>query len=111
MTWLRSALKLILFAPIAAIVILFAIANRTAVTVSFDPVSRDAPALAYTLPLYLIVLIAIAIGVIAGGVGAWFAQGRHRKAARMLKREAHGLRADAERLKASLAARPSLPSS
>ncbi|MBN9063975.1 MAG: DUF1049 domain-containing protein [Rhizobiales bacterium 65-9] len=110
MAKIRLILKWILIAPLAAIVILFSIANRAPVAVSFDPVSRDAPAYVATLPLYLVVLAAIGLGVIVGGLGAWFAQGRHRKAERRLRREAQTLRADVERYKNSLAARPPLPS-
>lgn len=109
MAQFRFILKWILIAPVAIVIVLFSIANRAPVTVSFDPIMREAPALSATIPLYLVVLAAIALGVIAGGLGAWFAQGRHRKAERTLRRETQILRADAERFKASLAARPPLP--
>lgn len=109
MARLRLILKWLLIAPVAVIVVLFSIANRAPVTVSFDPIVREAPAVSATLPLYLVVLAAIALGLIAGGVGAWLAQGRHRKAERRLRRETQVLRADAERFRTSLASRPPLP--
>lgn len=109
MTGLRTFLKLIVLAPVAAIIILFAVANRAPVTISFDPLGRDAPAFTATLPIYLVVLAAIALGVVAGGAGAWLGQRRHRKAARLFRREAQVLRADVEQMKASVAARLPLP--
>jgi uncharacterized membrane protein YidH (DUF202 family) len=107
----RAFLRLAVLAPIALLVILFSIANRAPTTVSLDPFSREAPALAYTLPLYLIVLAAIGVGLIAGGIGAWLAQGRHRKAERSWRREAQTARADADRLRTSLASQASPPRS
>ena len=109
MAGLRAFIRLAILAPIAAAVIIFAIANRAPVTVSFDPVSREAPIFALAMPLYLLVLIAIGLGVVAGGLGAWLAQGRHRKAERAHRREAQALRGEAERLRAALAERPALP--
>lgn len=109
MRWLRSILKLLILAPIAAAIVLFAIGNRAPTKLSFDPLAREAPAFVATLPLYVVVLIAIGLGVIAGGLGAWFGQSRHRKAERALRRETQALRAEVESMKAAVAARPSLP--
>jgi hypothetical protein len=106
---LRAFAKILLIAPIAAAIIVFSVANRASVTVSFDPLARDGSGLSYAVPLYLLVLAAIGLGVLAGGLAAWLGQGRHRKAERSWRREAQGLRVEADRLKASLSARGSLP--
>ncbi|MET0606824.1 MAG: lipopolysaccharide assembly protein LapA domain-containing protein [Beijerinckiaceae bacterium] len=107
----RKLLKFAVLLPAAAAMILFSIANRAPVTLSLDPFNRETPAISFTLPLYLIVLAAIGVGVLAGGVGAWFAQGRHRKGERTWRREAQTARADAERLRVSLSSQASLPRS
>ena len=42
---------------------------------------------------------AAAVGVVAGGVGAWFAQGKHRRQERTYKQEAQKLRYEVEETK------------
>ncbi|MGL5736150.1 MAG: lipopolysaccharide assembly protein LapA domain-containing protein, partial [Beijerinckiaceae bacterium] len=85
-------------------IILFAVANRSAVTVSLDPFSSGAPQIAYQVPLYAVVLLAMALGILAGGAATWLGQRPHRKAERTYRRESETLRAETERLKAVAAA-------
>lgn len=59
---------------IAVIVIWFAIANRHVVDLTFDPLP-----LSLSLPFYLPVLVAMLLGLVAGGVISWRA-GRTRRA-------------------------------
>jgi uncharacterized integral membrane protein len=49
------------------VLVLFAVANRGLVAVSFDPFADDA-ALRVRLPLFLVVFIAVVVGVILGAV-------------------------------------------
>ncbi len=93
-------IKLLIAVPAALIIIGFALANRQMVRVSFDPLSREAPLYALDLPLFAVALGALALGVIAGGVGAWLAQGKHRRAERSLKREVTRLTGETEALRA-----------
>jgi uncharacterized integral membrane protein len=72
------------------------------VRVSLDPISRDAPALALDLPLFAVILAAIAVGILIGGFASWLAQGKHRKAARVNRREADKLRNEAQSLRAAV---------
>ena len=75
--------KLVVIVPIAIALLAFAFANRQIVTVSFDPLpSGDVPAFAVSLPLFVVLILTAMLGVVAGGVAVWFAQGRHRRAAR-----------------------------
>lgn len=101
---LLGYLKLLLIVPVAAAIILFAIANRGPVTVSLDPFTRGAPAIAYSVPLYAVALGGIALGILAGGIATWFGQRGHRRAEREYRRESQTLRAETERLKAVAAA-------
>ncbi|MGL4437977.1 MAG: LapA family protein [Bosea sp. (in: a-proteobacteria)] len=106
-------LKMLLAIPAALAIVLFAVANRQTIRVSFDPFSREAPALFVDVPLFTVALAALAIGIVLGGVAAWLAQGHHRKAERQLKREVNRLSNETANLKAatpesSLASLPSV---
>ena len=81
-------LKSLLLLPVAAVVILLAVANRAPVQLSFDPVNVDAPAFSVSLPLYAILFGAVALGIVVGGVFTWLGQGRARASARHHRREA-----------------------
>lgn len=102
---IRRLVSALVVLPLGLVLVIFAVANRHAVTVSLDPFGADAPALTATLPLFLLILLMLAIGVVAGGIAAWLNQGRWRRAARRLGAEARALRSEREGLKAELAAR------
>jgi uncharacterized integral membrane protein len=90
-------LKALILFPVAILVVLLAVANRGPVTVSLDPFSREAPEIAFTLPLFALIFLAVMLGVVIGGMAAWLTQGKHRRAERLYKREARRLRADTVR--------------
>jgi len=97
-------LKFVIIAPIAIALLAFAFANRHFVTVSLDPFpSGDVAAFAISAPLFVVLILTAMIGVVAGGVAVWFAQGRHRRAARRNRVEADRWRAEAEADRAKLA--------
>lgn len=108
---MKAFLKAIVLLPVCVVAILFAIANRGPVLVSLDPFTKGAPEIAITVPLYAIVLAAVALGVVVGGVGAWLSAGGVRRANRLSRREAHRLRGEADKLRRNLAATrsPALP--
>jgi uncharacterized integral membrane protein len=81
---LRKILTAIVVLPLAAVLIAFAVANRQTVTVSFDPFSAVSPAYATTLPLFAMLFAVLILGVLIGGIAAWFGQGRWRRIARKL---------------------------
>ena len=90
-------LKALILFPIAILVVLLAVANRGPVTLSLDPFSREVPEIAFTVPLFALIFAAVMLGVIIGGVAAWLAQSKHRRAERHYKREARRLRTDTAR--------------
>lgn len=89
---LRKIVAAIVLVPLAIIIIAFAVANRAAVTVSFDPFSGNDPAATVSLPLFALIIFLLIVGVLIGGVAAWLRQGKWRGAARRLEREAQALR-------------------
>ena len=97
-------LKLLLIAPFAILFLAFAFANRHEVTVSFDPLaSGETPAYSIEARMFVVLTVAVMIGVVAGGVATWIGQGKHRRAARMSRAEADNLRAELQAAKAALA--------
>ena len=95
---MRTFLKVLILLPLGILLVLLAVANRAPVSLSLDPVARS-PDLAVTLPLCVVIFAALTLGILIGGIAAWQAQAKHRKAARRYRREASHLRSDAERLR------------
>ncbi|MFE1601032.1 LapA family protein [Methylobacterium sp. ID0610] len=92
-------LKGLILLPIAVLVVLLAVANRQAVTVSFDPFSQGVPAFSLTVPLYALIFAAVALGIVVGGCGTWLGEGRVRRDRRAKSRELDRLRTETERLR------------
>lgn len=63
--------------PIALVAISFAVSNREAVTIALWPLPGVINA-----PLYLVVLLPLVAGFLAGGLIAWVASARTRRALR-----------------------------
>lgn len=97
---LAALMKYLVLAPLIVILALIAVANRTPVTFSLDPFASGAPSVGFSAPLYVIVLGAAAFGVALGGLASWLAQGRHRRAARVNRKQAERLQAELTRLRA-----------
>lgn len=91
--------------PIAAAVVVFAVANRPWITVSFDPFNRDQPHAFVNMPLWVLFFCGIFVGLFAGWIAAWFAQGKWRKAAKEARIELVRAHNEHERLKREHATR------
>jgi uncharacterized integral membrane protein len=103
----RKIVTVLVLVPLGLVIILFAVANRHDVTLSFDPFGSD-PGLARTLPLFAVMLAALIVGVIIGGIAVWLRHYKWRRAARRLESEARALRTENEALKRR-AGEPALP--
>lgn len=95
---------------LGVILLVFAVANRHLVTVSFDPFNSADPALKLSEPLFLVIIATAAVGVVAGGSATWFGQRRWRRAARRHEADARQARAQLADLRASAIQRNSYPS-
>jgi uncharacterized integral membrane protein len=104
---LNRILLVAVVVPIAIILIALAVANRAPAAFTLDPFNPGNPALTVQLPLFFLLIAALALGMIIGSVATWFRQGRYRKLARQRAREAELLREAAPRPAGSNA--PSLP--
>lgn len=83
--------------PALGVALVIAIANRTSVTLSIDPFSAQNPVIAFDVPLYILLFIALLIGVLIGGTSAWAGGADRRKKARRSAREVKHLAKDLER--------------
>lgn len=101
---LRKIVWIFLVIPVALVLIAFALANRHDVPLILDPFAPGNPALAYDVPLFVLLLGCIILGLIMGGIATWFGQGQWRKTARLRSAEASELRRETERLNQKLEA-------
>lgn len=101
---LRRLTSAVILIPLMVILVGFAVANRQAVTLSFDPFSSTAPAYTVTLPLFVIVFVLLIAGVIVGGTAVWLGQRRIRRARRQLDAEVAALHREIEGLRRDVAA-------
>lgn len=110
---IKKIVYIVVFVPIALIVIAFCVANRQIVDFSYDPLGGADPTMSLRLPLFLLILVSILIGILAGGFAAWLRQGKWRRAARVNAQEAARWQREAQELRQRLeeSARRALPGS
>jgi uncharacterized integral membrane protein len=106
---LRKLAFWLILVPIAIIILMFAIANREIVTVSFDPFSETAPAASVSVPLFVLIFVFVISGVILGGLAAWLRQSGYRRVARNRDADVTALRREIEMLNAKLDERLDAP--
>jgi hypothetical protein len=69
---------IVVFVPLAVILIALAVANREMVAFTVDPFNPGNPALTVTLPFFIFLFLALGLGMIVGGIVTWIRQGRYR---------------------------------
>src|SRR5215831_15332199 len=109
---MRKFLTGLIVIPLGLIFVVFAVANRHFVTVSFDPFNSATPSVSFSLPLFVLIIVVAILGVIAGGCATWFSQRRWRRAARQHEADARYARAQLAELRTAPrgeVARPALP--
>src|ERR1700730_17874817 len=90
---MRKFLTAVVLISLGLIFIVFAVANRHPVTVSFDPFNSTDPSASVSLPLFVLIIAVAILGVAAGGSATWFRQRHWRRAARQHEAEARAARA------------------
>ncbi|MET4802023.1 lipopolysaccharide assembly protein LapA domain-containing protein [Bradyrhizobium sp. LB11.1] len=106
---MRKFLTALIVIPLGLVLVDFTVANHHSITVSFDPFMSNDPSLSVTLPLFLLLILVAALGVIAGGCAVWFGQRHWRRAARRNEADARAARAELADLRAQTA--PAKPES
>ena len=91
---MKRFLEVLILLPLAIIGLALAVANRHAVTVSFDPFTSTTAG-AVEAPLFVVLIAALVVGVLIGGFFTWLSQGKHRRALREVRAEAARLRSQA----------------
>ena len=86
---LAKLVSWLLLAPLALLMIAFAVANRAAVEVRLDPLPITLEA-----PLFALAFVCVFLGLLCGGVAAWLAGARWRRLARLRGRELARLAAE-----------------
>ena len=98
---MRKFFTVVIVLPLLLLLVVFAVANRHFVTVSFDPFNTVDPALAVSMPLFALIIAVAILGVFAGGFATWIGQHRWRRAARQYRADAEAARAQVAQLVAA----------
>lgn len=89
---LNRLVLLLVFVPLAVVLVALAVANRGGVAFTLDPFNPGNPGLTLQLPLFVLLFGALAVGLVVGSLATWFRQGRYRRLARERGAEAERLR-------------------
>ena len=100
---MRKFFTALVVIPLGVIFVVFAVANRHFVTVSFDPFNSANPSVAVTMPLFVLIIVVAILGVAAGGMATWFRQRHWRRASRQHEADARRARAEIADLRAAAA--------
>jgi uncharacterized integral membrane protein len=98
---MRKFLTALIVIPLGLLLVVFAVANRHFVTVSFDPFNSTDASLSRSVPLFLLLILVAGLGVLVGGAAVWFGQRHWRRAARRHEADARTARAELADLRAS----------
>ena len=88
-------LSLVILVPLAILLVVFCVSNRGPVPVSLDPLGTM-PQFTFAPPLFLLLMGAVILGVILGGIGTWLTQSHYRRKAARRKAELARLRREAD---------------
>lgn len=73
--------------PVGLLAILLSVANRNPVVFSLDPLSPDDPAVAFEVPLYVLLFAAGFVGLVIGWLVGWGGQAELRRELKARRRE------------------------
>ena len=94
---LNRLLLIVIVVPLAIALVALSVANRDPVSFTMDPFNPGNPALTIQVPLFVLLLLALVLGIVVGSIATWLRQGHYRKLARQRSQEAERLRRQAVR--------------
>ena len=94
----------LLVIPLGVLLTALAVVNRIPATLVLDPLGGADPHLAVDVPLFLLMLGALAFGLLIGGLATWLGQSKWRRMARQRGQESTHWRRQADRLEKELEA-------
>jgi uncharacterized integral membrane protein len=97
---MRKFFTALIVIPLGLLFVVFAVANRHFVTLSFDPFNSRDPSISVTMPLFAVIIVVAILGVVAGGTATWFRQRHWRRAARQHEADARQAQAQLAELRA-----------
>jgi uncharacterized membrane protein YciS (DUF1049 family) len=106
---MKKILAIVILVPVAIIAVALSVANRHPVALSLDPFNSVDPAVVISMPLFVLIFAAIAVGVVLGGIGTWLGQGRWRRQARHLRHEVRDVKRENTQYRAATSPATTLP--
>ncbi|MGE6742265.1 DUF1049 domain-containing protein [Allorhizobium pseudoryzae] len=88
MNRVKKILGLVIFVPLAVVLIVLCVANRQMVTLALNPFRPDDAVLSVSAPFFLFLFLTLILGMFIGSLVTWLNQGRHRRQARTEARAA-----------------------
>jgi hypothetical protein len=90
---MKKLLSRLVWLPLGFLFVMFLVANRQPVALSFDPISVDHPAVVTpSLPLWIWLVLTLLVGVFTGAAGMWFSGRNKRRKHRDTRRELKALK-------------------
>ncbi len=94
---MSKLLSWIVLVPVAVIVVVFSVSNRTPVTLDGWPFPYS-----IEIPVFAVILASLVVGVLWGGAAAWLSAGKSRRRAREQGRRAEAAERETKRLRQQL---------
>ncbi len=88
MNRVKKIVSLLVFVPLAIILIVLCVANRQEVTLALNPFQPQDTVLSLSAPFFVFLFLTLILGMFIGSVATWINQGHHRKLARTEARAA-----------------------
>ncbi|MBC8128760.1 MAG: LapA family protein [Rhizobiaceae bacterium] len=98
---ISKILSFLILVPLAIVLVLFCVLNREVVGVTLDPFGTM-PQFTFGLPLFILLMGAVILGTVLGGLGTWLTQAHYRRKAWKRKNEVERLRREADDAKERL---------
>lgn len=95
----KKIIRVVIFIPIAIVLILLSIANRQSATLALNPFEPTDQVLSISGPFFVFIFIALMLGMVLGSFITWFKQGKYRQKARAEAAESEKWHTEADRQK------------